>query len=183
MIATLIVWTLAVGVAGALIGGYPMIAALVALLVVGGLALALGVRGAEIGFGLMLLVTGGVWSLFWGVLTLHYGLGLGVESRGYGFIEFGVHLPSLAFLGAITSLGLLVLILGVGFIFGVGPLAKREKGPELDDESSSRRVVWAGTVEVILVMALLGVALLVVRSEFSYDPSECCSSVSNAPGP
>jgi hypothetical protein len=39
LIATLIVWTLAVGVGGALIGGYPMIAALVALLVVGGLAL------------------------------------------------------------------------------------------------------------------------------------------------
>jgi hypothetical protein len=181
VIATLIVWALALVVAGALIGGYPMIAALVALLVVGGLALALGVRGAEIGFGLILLVAGGVWMLFWGVLTLHYGLGVGVEQRSIGYVEFGVEPAALAIFGAFTSLGLIPFFLGGGFIFGARPHAKPDR-PELE-EDRSHRAVMAVSVEVILVVAILVVAVFVTRNVFTFDPSECCSSVSNPPGP
>ena len=181
MVGTLVVWALALVVAGVLIGGYPMIAAVAALLVVGGLVLALGVRGAEIGFGLLLLLAGGVWMLFWGVLTLHYGLGVGVEQRSIGFVEFGVEPGALAIFGAFTSLGLIAFFLGGGFIFEARPLAKPDR-PELEEDRSQRAVIAVG-FEVLLVMVMLVVAVFVTRNVFSFDPSECCSSVSNAPGP
>jgi hypothetical protein len=180
MIATLIVWALVV-VAGALIGGHPMVAAIVLALVV--VAAVLAVRIAEIAFGLLSVIAGGAWILFWGVLTLHWGLGFGTEQWfGGAVVELEVDLWRLAIYGALTSLGLIPLSLGVCFIFGVGPLAKPVKEPDQLNEGPSRRSVLAASVEVALVVAILVFAAFVVRTEFSGDSYDYASSVSNAPG-
>ena len=112
-----------------------------------------------------------------GVVTLHWGLGVGTEEYRGEALEVGPHYVVLAAFGTLTVLGLAPLSFGAGFLFGVGPLAK----PELR-EASSRRARLALTFEVLAVVATLVLAFLVVHQVFSGPYPGCCSSVSNAPG-
>jgi hypothetical protein len=142
------------------------------------LTLGLVVRTGEVAFGLVALVAGGIWIFLCGVVTLHYGLGVGTEEYRGEALEVEPHHFMLALFCTLTVLGLAPLSLGAGFLFGAGPFAK----PELQ-EGSSRRALLAVTVEVLAVVAMLVLALLVVRQVFSGPYPQCCSSVSNAPGP
>jgi hypothetical protein len=133
--------------------------------------------------GVGLLLAGGAWMLFFGILALWWGLGWGTGdsfAEPYVF-ELGVDVKELAVYGAFTSLGLIPLSLGVSFIFGVGPLAKPVSKPE-QEKGPSRRAALAVGVEALLVVAILAVAAFVMRTMLHEDGS-FMRSVSNAPGP
>lgn len=165
-------------------GGFAgmIVALVVTALVFSGVA-AVGVRFGEIALGVGLLVAGGAWTLFFGILAFWWGVGWGTgDSFAEPYVvELGVDVKALAVLGAFTSLGLIPLSLGVSFIFGVGPLAKPVSKPE-PTKGPSRRAALAVGVEALLVVAILAVAAFVMRTML-HEEGSFMSSVSTAPGP
>lgn len=183
-IAALAVWTFAAFSVVAVLGGFAgMIVALVlTALVFSGVA-AVGVRFEEMAVGVGLLVAGGAWMLFFGVLAFWRGVGWGTgDAFGEPYVvELGVDVKALAVWGAFTLIGLIPLSVGVSFLFGVGPLAKPVSKPERM-RGPSRRATLAAGVEALLVVVTLTVAAVVARTVFHSDGS-FMSSVSGAPGP
>jgi hypothetical protein len=139
----------------------------------------INVMRREIALGFVLVLSALVWMLFWSILAMWLGLGWGTGNvlGPPGVVDLGVHPMRLAIYGAFAALGLIPLSLGLSFLFAVRRLGKPVGKPRL--KPSPSRQVWRFRVEVILVVAILGVAVLVVRTTLTDDPS----SYVRAPGP